>query len=98
VVVTERYVTAFNFLHYVGDILGKYTFFCTVDGHIGLAPVKPELGDYVAVIPGPLVIRHANDGQAYTLIGPCYVYGLMEVEHPGCNIRLPRNVHIMPLI
>lgn len=48
---------------------------------MGMAPVRSEVGDFVAIILGcsfPFVLRGA--GRGYRLVGPCYVAGLMHGE------------------
>ena len=63
------------------------SFFVAEEGHIGLGPATCEVGDQLAVLvgcPTPLVLRKARDRiqrrDAYQLVGPCYLYGIMNGE------------------
>jgi hypothetical protein len=50
-------------------------------GMIGLAPKLAKVGDYVALFEGgkvPLVVRPSGD--AWELVGDCYVHGIMKGE------------------
>jgi hypothetical protein len=65
-------------------------FFLTTKGYMGLGPKELKEGDEVAVLVGghtPFVLRGAGEQnigeeigekQCYTLIGDCYVHGIME--------------------
>jgi hypothetical protein len=56
-------------------------FFVTEHGYIGLAAATAQRGDSVAVLLGgdvPYTLR--SKGQAYELIGECYVHGIMGGE------------------
>jgi hypothetical protein len=49
--------------------------------YVGLAPESAEEGDLICILLGgqtPFVLRQAGDH--YTLIGPCYVHGIMDGE------------------
>jgi hypothetical protein len=59
----------------------------TTKGYIGIIPLATKPGDIIAVLAGarvPLVIRpteHPSGGEeAYRLIGPCYIPGIMDGE------------------
>jgi hypothetical protein len=52
-------------------------------GRLGLTVAAVVQGDTVAVLPGcstPVVIRRAENGQGWKLVGEIFVYGLMEGE------------------
>jgi hypothetical protein len=52
-------------------------------GHMGIVPQQANIGDSVAVLLGctvPLVLRSANQGSAWKLLGESYVHGAMEGE------------------
>ncbi len=54
----------------------------TSSGNIGLAPSRAAPGDLVVVLlgaPVPHVLRKRDDG-GYTLVGECYVHGIMAGE------------------
>jgi hypothetical protein len=57
-------------------------FFWTRNGHIGTAPLAVSKGDLVALIPGvraPMMLRQI-DSISYQVIGPAFVYGMMDGE------------------
>ncbi|EME40240.1 hypothetical protein DOTSEDRAFT_74892 [Dothistroma septosporum NZE10] len=57
-------------------------FFSTMDGQIGIGPIRSRPGDSVVVLQGglfPFVLRGKQDGQS-ELIGYCYVHGVMDGE------------------
>jgi hypothetical protein len=57
-------------------------FFITRKGFLGLAPPEAARGDIIVVFlgaPVPQVLRKNNDGY-YTLVGECYVHGIMGGE------------------
>jgi hypothetical protein len=69
------------------------TFFTTPDGYMGLGPQGMMVGDEICCIPGcdsPLAIRRTprtgqqhvamNEVEEYTLLGVCYIYGMMNGE------------------
>lgn len=54
----------------------------TANGYLGLLPSSAQVGDSLALLPGastPVVIRASGDSQ-WSLIGSCYVHGLMHGE------------------
>jgi hypothetical protein len=56
--------------------------FWTRNGHIGTAPLAISKGDIVALIPGvraPMILRQI-DSISYQVIGPAFVYGMMDGE------------------
>ena len=56
-------------------------FFTTLGGYMGIGPPGMREGDLVCVFLGgkvPWVVR--QDGHAYTLVGECYVHGIMNGE------------------
>jgi hypothetical protein len=57
----------------------------TKKGYIGITPLAAAPGDVIAVLGGvPLVLRRVDDSktdlEAYRLVGPCYVHGIMNGE------------------
>ena len=57
--------------------------FITKLGYIGLGPWNAEVGDSVCVLYGgatPFLLRKAVDSDTFTLVGECYVYGIMNGE------------------
>ena len=67
------------------------SFFTTVDGYIGLAPMATKPGDQVCVLLGcqtPLVLRPWEGGY-YEVVGDCYIDGFMEGA--ACRGPLPSN-------
>lgn len=57
--------------------------FITKRGYIGLGPWNTEIGDSVCVLYGgatPFLLRKAVDLDTFTLVGECYVYGIMNGE------------------
>jgi len=62
----------------------KRKFGITVDGQPGLFPSVIEHGDEIALISGlslPMaILRYANDGERFLLLGECYLHGVMEGE------------------
>lgn len=64
------------------------SFACTNGGYICLVPEATRTGDFVAFCNHcdlPLVLRVAEDGKTFILIGECYVHGLMDGQ--AYNIR-----------
>ncbi|KAK0624066.1 hypothetical protein B0T14DRAFT_517485 [Immersiella caudata] len=58
----------------------------TKRGYIGLAPWNAETGDVVAVLHGgetPFLLRPAEEPGVYSLVGECFVYGIMGGEALG---------------
>lgn len=57
--------------------------FITKWGYIGLGPWNAEVGDSVCVLYGgatPFLLRKAVYSDTFTLVGECYVYGIMNGE------------------
>lgn len=57
--------------------------FKTEKGYIGLAPSMARKGDGIALLNGskvPLILRAAPESAHWTLIGDCYVHGIMQGE------------------
>lgn len=56
-------------------------FFTTISGNMGWGPRDMEPGDSVCILFGskvPFVLR--DEGESWTLIGPCYVQDIMQVS------------------
>ena len=64
---------------------GRYNLCITYGGYIGLFPLNAKLRDEIAVFHGcdtPFVIRRSatHQNRTYTIIGECYIHGMMEGE------------------
>ncbi|KAM0279439.1 hypothetical protein ACHAQH_004599 [Verticillium albo-atrum] len=78
----SRWVTSAQFRCYARRLA------VTAKGYLALVPPLTEVGDVVAVIPGapvPFVLRpkwydEQMDRNVYTLVGECYVHGVMNGE------------------
>ncbi|KAI1177351.1 heterokaryon incompatibility protein-domain-containing protein [Nemania sp. FL0916] len=58
-------------------------FFITKKGYCGIGPVDMRTGDVCAVLFGvdvPLIIRRSDQDKQYTLVGECYIHGIMYGE------------------
>ena len=69
-----------KYLHHVDFAIKGRSFFTTVDGSIGLAPIATKPGDEVCILLGckaPLVIRPCGDG-SHKVVGECYIDGFMD--------------------
>lgn len=59
-----------------------YRFGLTICGSMGLFPKDCQMGDLIVIFPGartPFVVRQGRLG-SYTLVGDCYIHGMMEGE------------------
>ena len=64
----------------VGSAMKGRSFFTTIDGDIGLAPIATKPGDEVCVFLGckkPIVLRRCEDGH-HKVVGECYIDGFMD--------------------
>ena len=54
----------------------------TSKGYLGWAPNSATIGDVVAVIDGMtvLMLLRRSKGSEFTLVGDCYVHGIMDGE------------------
>ena len=76
--------------------LGKYNLCMTRGGYIGLFPLDTQVKDEVAIFHGcdtPFVIRRSASHQdgSHTVIGECYVHGMMQgelFERPGVTRKM----------
>ncbi|CZR68110.1 uncharacterized protein PAC_18009 [Phialocephala subalpina] len=60
-----------------------YRFGVTACGHMGLFPNESKNDDLIFIIPGastPFIIRPDPNGTCFTLVGDCYVHGMMNGE------------------
>lgn len=68
----------------MGNHLKEMKFFISNLGYMGTCPIKPQIGDKISVLPGskmPVLLRNTNKKEnQYTLVGPCFVWGLMDGE------------------
>ncbi|KAH0551486.1 hypothetical protein GP486_007299, partial [Trichoglossum hirsutum] len=67
-----------------------FTIATTAGGYLALVPVLSKPGDRVCVVPTlevPLILRElatlSGSGNTFTLVGPCYVHGIMDGEVMG---------------
>ena len=68
------------YLAHVRYAIKGRSFFTTVDGYIGLAPLATKPGDEVCILLGcqsPLVLRRCGDG-SHKVVGQCFIGGFME--------------------
>ena len=68
----------------MGGVVPDRRFFSTLGGYMGLGPAHMQPGDLVCVFLGglvPWVVR--SQGEAYSMVGECYVHGLMNGEAIG---------------
>ncbi|CAG8959446.1 hypothetical protein HYFRA_00001344 [Hymenoscyphus fraxineus] len=67
--------------------LREMKFFVSSLGYMGTCPGTPQVGDTICVFPGskmPLLLRRTGKKvDRYTLVGPCFVWGLMDGEGFG---------------
>ncbi|TGO40085.1 hypothetical protein BHYA_0042g00160 [Botrytis hyacinthi] len=66
----------------ISSTLRNQRFLVTASGYIGYVPNETRRGDTIYILYGmdvPVVLRQNQDG-TFELIGPCYVYGVMEGE------------------
>ena len=65
----------------MGGVVPDRRFFSTLGGYMGLGPAHMQPGDLVCVFLGglvPWVIR--RQGDVHSMVGECYVHGLMDNE------------------
>ena len=64
--------------------ISEATFCVTKRGYVGLVPRKAKAGDSICILHGtkaPFVLRaKAEKGSLHTMIGECYVHGIMNGE------------------
>ena len=88
---------AWNYHHHLLTIFRRHWFFISDDGYAGLAPLgsQPDT-DVLAFIDGanvPFVLRDlGDDATDLVLVGPCYIYGLMDAEMAKMNSAFSRGV------
>jgi hypothetical protein len=79
-------------------------FFITVDGFIGLGPTSAEIGDEVYILVGgstPFLLRPKNaqssndDPRCFSLLGDCYVHGIMDGEAMDTHATLEEMISIV---
>jgi hypothetical protein len=57
--------------------------FLSTTGYVGLCSEDVEPGDEIVIVIGadvPYAVRPRDDGESYTLVGECHVYGIMYGE------------------
>ncbi|KAI0973430.1 heterokaryon incompatibility protein-domain-containing protein [Xylaria arbuscula] len=63
--------------------LRNLSFIVTSQGLLGLAPTHTAPGDLVCVFLGchmPMIVRRAESGHSFRIMGPCHVHGIMDGE------------------
>ncbi|KAH7417000.1 hypothetical protein BKA64DRAFT_285072 [Cadophora sp. MPI-SDFR-AT-0126] len=56
-------------------------FFTTTDGYMGIGSMNMHLGDLIVVLfGGEVLFILRSEGENYSLVGECYVHGLMDGE------------------
>ncbi len=77
-----------------------YLRFCNTEaGRLGQVPSGTEVEDVLAIFLGsevPLVLRKVGD--AYCLLGPCYVHGVMNGNLCNSILARPSNENVLPTI
>jgi len=72
------------FVNIINEIADhKRCLFATSNGRLGSGPLDIEVGDQIYLLGGvplPMVLREASTPGTFTVVGPAYVYGLMEGE------------------
>ena len=72
------------FEHSMGQIFYHRRLFTTVKGYLGVGPQLLRDGDNICILLGcsvPVILRSA--GQGYSVIGECYIDGIMDGEVMG---------------
>ena len=88
---------AWNYHHHLVSVLRRHWFFISDDGYAGFAPLgsQPDT-DVLAFIDGanvPFVLRDLGDtSPGLLLVGPCYIYGLMDAEMVKKNSAFSQGV------
>jgi hypothetical protein len=62
--------------------------FISENGYVGLCPAEAQPGDAIVILRGPRVpyiVRKANGGLQWTLVGESHVYGIMDGEFMATN-------------
>jgi len=82
---TGELETPLEYLQSLNQTRGRHNLCVTYGGYIGLLPLTTKFGDDIAIFHGcdtPFIIRYskAHGGNSYTLIGECYIHGMMEGE------------------
>ena len=73
------------------------SFFLSAKGYLGIGPDDMEKGDVVAILYGartPFVLRQTQDQSASSLLGDCYVHGIMAGEALKMKRRADRKFKI----
>ncbi|KAH7086800.1 heterokaryon incompatibility protein-domain-containing protein [Paraphoma chrysanthemicola] len=72
-----------DFAKRIHKVCAHRALFVTQKGYIGLAPWNARVGDAVYVLKGgktPFILRRKSVGEEFSLVGECYVYGIMGGE------------------
>ena len=67
---------------YIANLIGM-VIITTHDGYLGLAPAGVNPDDIICMMLGnkyPMLLRPAGTLREYTVVGPCYIHGMMESE------------------
>lgn len=89
---SDRVKLTANLVEAVSAARNGRQFFMSEKGYMGLAPITTKAGDAVCILFGgqvPFILRERDDF-GHSMIGDCYVHGIMNGEAIG-NTRNKRN-------
>jgi hypothetical protein len=89
---SDRIKLSANLVEAVSAAWNGRQFFMSEKGYMGLAPITTRVGDAVCILFGgqvPFILRERDDF-AHSMIGECYVHGIMDGEAIG-NTRNKRD-------
>ena len=72
-----------GFVQRVAEALDNRSFFCTKLGFLGIGPNELKVGDEIVVPFGatiPFALREVPSNKCFTLVGDCFVHGVMYGE------------------
>jgi hypothetical protein len=82
-VLTENFELAREAMDYLAEQLEGWRLCALPTGHIALVPEEAAVGDVIMAIHGarvPFVFRPVAESDDYSIIGECYVHGVMNGE------------------
>jgi hypothetical protein len=65
------------------QLIAGRTFCITREGYIGLVPLLSKVGDVIVIFCGattPHVLRQIEGSSYFSLVGECYIHGMMDGE------------------
>jgi hypothetical protein len=89
---SDRIKLSANLVEAVSAAWNGRQFFMSEKGYMGLAPITTRAGDAVCILFGgqvPFILRERDDF-GHSMIGECYVHGIMDGEAIG-NTRNKKN-------